>query len=282
MTKKRGFTLIELLVVIAIIALLMSILMPALAKVRNQAKDVVCRSNLKQHSLAFEMYTSSNNGLFNVGFRPATSSHQWVMDFLPYYSDVKLLLCPMANKYKGRPGGFYGRTFSAWSYISQGPPFTPPFLPENGYGEGSYGINEAVSNHPIPKLVGFLEENEWWRTTNVRGADNVPVILDSIWAGGYPKSRNQSPPQWPDPDGSETGLNFIKLHCRDRHSGHIDSLFMDLSARRVGLKELWTFEWCRGDDTANQWTIAGHGGNKSDCATHWDTQRPWMKNMKEY
>jgi len=45
--RKKGFTLIELLVVIAIIAVLMAILMPALAKVKEQAKDQVCRAHLK-------------------------------------------------------------------------------------------------------------------------------------------------------------------------------------------------------------------------------------------
>ena len=57
MNSKRAFTLVELLVVIAIIALLMSILMPALARVRNQAKDVLCQSNLKQWALIFSMNT---------------------------------------------------------------------------------------------------------------------------------------------------------------------------------------------------------------------------------
>jgi len=55
MNKHRGFTLIELLVVIAIIALLMAILMPALRRVKEQAKTVVCRSHLQQWSLCLAM-----------------------------------------------------------------------------------------------------------------------------------------------------------------------------------------------------------------------------------
>jgi prepilin-type N-terminal cleavage/methylation domain-containing protein len=48
MTKRQAFTLIELLVVISIIALLLAILMPALSKVKKQAKSVVCQSILRQ------------------------------------------------------------------------------------------------------------------------------------------------------------------------------------------------------------------------------------------
>jgi prepilin-type N-terminal cleavage/methylation domain-containing protein/prepilin-type processing-associated H-X9-DG protein len=61
MTKKKGFTLIELLVVIAIIAILLSIIAPALKNAREQGKRVVCLNNLKQMTIAWIMY-SDNNG----------------------------------------------------------------------------------------------------------------------------------------------------------------------------------------------------------------------------
>jgi prepilin-type N-terminal cleavage/methylation domain-containing protein len=67
MSTRRGFTLVELLVVIAIIALLMSILMPALNLARELGRRIVCKGNLKQLSLAWVMYTDENNGDFVNG-----------------------------------------------------------------------------------------------------------------------------------------------------------------------------------------------------------------------
>jgi len=64
MDKKKGFTLIELLVVISIIALLLSILMPSLQKVKQQARILVCKSNLHQLGVANVSYAADNNDWF--------------------------------------------------------------------------------------------------------------------------------------------------------------------------------------------------------------------------
>jgi prepilin-type N-terminal cleavage/methylation domain-containing protein/prepilin-type processing-associated H-X9-DG protein len=61
MNVRRGFTLIELLVVIAIIAVLMAILMPALSRVREQGKRIVCEHNLKNLTFAWTMYADDND-----------------------------------------------------------------------------------------------------------------------------------------------------------------------------------------------------------------------------
>lgn len=83
--NKKGFTLIELLVVISIIAVLMSILMPSLQKVRQMAKLTICQSNQKQIAQATILYAAEMDGKFppNIALREDQSSYNWPT-FLAY------------------------------------------------------------------------------------------------------------------------------------------------------------------------------------------------------
>ncbi len=73
--RRKGFTLIELLVVISIVALLISLLMPALSRSRESARDIACKSNLRQVGIGSWAYATDHRGLVPIYIVSGSASH---------------------------------------------------------------------------------------------------------------------------------------------------------------------------------------------------------------
>lgn len=87
---RPGFTLIELLVVLAVVAVLASMLLPALSRAKETARRIACLNHLRQWGLALQMYAQDNDGRYC----PRTHPVRWPHRLSPYAPEVKVLLCP--------------------------------------------------------------------------------------------------------------------------------------------------------------------------------------------
>jgi prepilin-type N-terminal cleavage/methylation domain-containing protein/prepilin-type processing-associated H-X9-DG protein len=83
--RKQDFTLIELLVVIAIIAILASMLLPALKSARESAKAISCKSTLKNYGIALHSYVGDHDGYLIPSYDNYTTSGAWENIIAPYF-----------------------------------------------------------------------------------------------------------------------------------------------------------------------------------------------------
>ncbi len=258
--KAKGFTLIELLVVIATIALLMGILMPALGKARKLGQAAVCRAHLRQWGTVFFVYTSENNDKFwtehNV-WKTGVPQGGWMPYLSRLYGSIdKFRVCPSANKLNGPQGGI-GTTFAQWG---PGPIMVNhQFGPDASKNYGSYGINLWINSVDPPSTTGWRNRPECqWKTTQNKYTAEIPMVSDCTWFGTNPISpddgslANSGEPAptadwWERKDPVAAGdwsWDMARLTI-NRHSRGINVTFMDGSARKVILTDLWDPKWHR-------------------------------------
>ena len=242
MVKRAGFTLIELLVVVSIIALLVSILLPALAKAREQTRAAMCLSNLKAWATATVMYHSENEDKLwpdsYDGPAGTTLDGDWMGILEPYYEDLdEIRICPVATKPSiDTNGERRGSIDHHWG--------TPNQITEDSRGRywGSYGINRWATNG---------EASDFWKYGTARNGYNIPVIMDMMhWHNRPRNSQSNNLPTEPlitysdFPVNGSGGTQMWRAFL-DRHMNGINVCFLDGSVRHVALWNLWDMKWHR-------------------------------------
>jgi prepilin-type processing-associated H-X9-DG protein len=245
------------LVVIAIMAILLTLLLPALNRARDQSRRVVCLSNLRQLGTGFIMYAHSNEDELPLWAGP---KGYWVKCIAEYYDKVEdALFCPSANMVQaGHSGEYWGQPHEAWGPINM--EYWGMEM-ENEVGSYCHNLWASSKKNMLdggynPMLAGF------WGRLSQKNAESIPLVMDGVWfATAVFQTWDPYLPwtSWDSNQGSRIKVTYyydyddpswakhtagLSRYITDRHGQTTNAVFLDGSAANIPLDEsLWSYRW---------------------------------------
>ncbi len=247
--RRRAFTLIELLVVIAIIAVLMGILMPALQKVKDQAREITCKANLKQYGISGTMYLNESNEKFpnpqtwlyaNAEFRNNCDWHNAAKKpdgvFWYYLKSMDVHMCGKFRSFANIEGP--GHTDHVKSI-----PIDPQYSYSmnyflggsgGGFGTAAEGVRKSTEVKQPSKVLFFTEENLW----TISGL-SLYALNNNIF---YTAKVNSY----------DCLATYHRMHGGDRNSGVANIVFVDGSVDTGRAEDSYMFCLPKNKSLANK------------------------------